>query len=243
MPSRDLFMQWGTCLDCGGEPLASKRFCLDDLLKRRERERRRVGGGAWRPGGPGRRPTERLRRVRFARTPLEEVHDFLQQGLQGAPVETRRLDYEQAVQEVLRLLRECRRLSHPDIAAALRLDIGTVRGACAELVRRGLAGALWDDGDRGRPFKKGHEPRRAPGKPFKPGTNSHTGAVMRRGPDLIPRRQLVRTTLLRALVMPDYRMPNGQKPIPDPEGGRLGGTSSTTSRSLLWPREPRWRRP
>ena len=73
---------------------------------------------------------------------------------------------------------------------------------------------------RGRPFKKGHDPWRAPGKPFKPGMNSHTGAVVRRGPDLIPRRQIVRTILLRALVMPDYRMPDGRKAEPGAKGGR-----------------------
>jgi len=42
------------------------------------------------------------------------------------------------VQEVLQLVRERRQLSHGDITEALRLDIGTVRGACDELARRGL---------------------------------------------------------------------------------------------------------
>src|SRR5438067_13804181 len=116
------------CLGCGGKPLASARFCLGDQLKRRDKERRRVGGGAWRPGGPGRRPTEQRRRVGFARTLREEVHDLAHDLLQDAPVETRRLDFEQAVEEVLQLCRERRLLSYDDIAGALRLDIGTVRG-------------------------------------------------------------------------------------------------------------------
>jgi hypothetical protein len=45
------------CAACG-QNAVSKRFCLMHLLEHRERERARVGGGAWRPGGPGRPPTE-----------------------------------------------------------------------------------------------------------------------------------------------------------------------------------------
>jgi IclR-like helix-turn-helix domain-containing protein len=68
----------------------------------------------------------------------EEVHDLAHDIFQGAPVKTRRLDFQQAVREVLRLFRQRRPLSHRDIAEALRVDIGTARGACAELERRGL---------------------------------------------------------------------------------------------------------
>lgn len=54
------------------------------------------------------------------------------------PVEARQIPFEQALDEVHRLFRERGRLFYSDIAEALRLDVGTVMDACAELERRGL---------------------------------------------------------------------------------------------------------
>ncbi len=57
MRSRDVYAAMDGCVVCG-ENAVSKRFCRIHLLEHREKERARAGGGAWRPGGPGRPPAE-----------------------------------------------------------------------------------------------------------------------------------------------------------------------------------------
>jgi hypothetical protein len=57
MRVRELYAATDGCVVCG-EDVVSKRFCRIHLLAHREKERARVGGGAWRSGGPGRPPTD-----------------------------------------------------------------------------------------------------------------------------------------------------------------------------------------
>jgi len=57
MRSRDVYAPMEGCVVCG-ENAVSKQFCRIHLLEHREKERARVCGGAWHPGGPGRPPAE-----------------------------------------------------------------------------------------------------------------------------------------------------------------------------------------
>jgi hypothetical protein len=60
--------------------------------------------------------------------------------------------------------------------------------------------------------RTGKRRRRPPRSAFKPGTNSHTGEIHRRGPDLLPRRQVIATLQMVALNQEQWR---------DPKTGRL----------------------
>src|SRR5437879_4867946 len=83
-----------------------------------------------------------------------------------------------------------------------------------------------------RPASAGPRKRRysggGRGRPFKPGTNSQTGAVFRRGPDLVPRGTM--TVLYEALFNDDGNL--AQELLAIPEGAKVP-LRTALARSLL----------
>ncbi len=81
------------------------------------------------------------------------------EGDDRSPLEARRLSLQQAMDEVLRLFREKKRLFYSDIMEALQLDLGTVVKACDELTRKGLIEGAQNGQGRAKKTRRQSSPR------------------------------------------------------------------------------------
>jgi len=81
------------------------------------------------------------------------------EGNGRTPLEARRLTLQQAMDEILRLFREKKRLFYSDIMEELQLDLATVVNACEVLTRKGLIEGMQNGPGRTKKTRRHYSPR------------------------------------------------------------------------------------